>query len=49
MKIFFVLAWYAKFLLEMYLKILLRKTVVRLNLKIGLLFLHIEQNPSGGN
>jgi hypothetical protein len=36
------LAWYAKFLLEISLKILLRKTGARLNFKIALISLHID-------
>jgi hypothetical protein len=35
-------AWYAEFLLEIDLKILLRKTGARLNLKISLISLHID-------
>jgi hypothetical protein len=35
-------AWYAEFLLEIDLKILLRKTGARLNLKTELIFVHIE-------
>jgi hypothetical protein len=35
-------AWYAEFLLEVILKILLRKTGVRLNFKIALISLHID-------
>jgi hypothetical protein len=35
-------AWYAEFLLEMDLKILLRKTGARLNFKIALISLHID-------
>ena len=37
-----ILAWYAEFLLEIDLKILLRKTGTRLNLKITLISLHID-------
>jgi hypothetical protein len=36
------LAWYAEFLLEIDLKILLRKTGARLNLKLRLISLHID-------
>jgi hypothetical protein len=36
------LAWYAKFLLEIDLKVLLRKTGARLNFKIALISLHID-------
>jgi hypothetical protein len=36
------LAWYAELLLEMNLKILLRKTGARLNFKIALKSLHID-------
>jgi hypothetical protein len=39
------LAWYAEFLLELDLKILLRKTGTRLIFKIILLFLHIDPEP----
>jgi hypothetical protein len=35
-------AWYAELLLEINLKILLRKTGARLNFKIALIFLHID-------
>jgi hypothetical protein len=35
-------AWYAEFLLEIDLKILLRKTGVRLNFKITLISLHMD-------
>jgi hypothetical protein len=35
-------AWYAEFLLEINLKILLRKTGARLNFKIALMSLHID-------
>jgi hypothetical protein len=35
-------AWYAEFLLEINLKILLRKTGARLNYKITLISLHID-------
>jgi hypothetical protein len=37
-----VQAWYAEFLLEIYLKILLIKTGARLNFKIALISLHID-------
>jgi hypothetical protein len=37
-----VLAWYAEFLLEIDLKILLRKTGARLIFKIALISLHID-------
>jgi hypothetical protein len=36
------LAWYAEFLLEIHLKVLLRKTGARLNFKIALISLHID-------
>jgi hypothetical protein len=36
------LAWYAEFLLEIDLKILLRKTGARLSFKIALLSLHVD-------
>jgi hypothetical protein len=36
------LAWYAEFLLNIDLKILLRKTEARLNFKIALISLHID-------
>jgi hypothetical protein len=36
------LAWYAEFLFEINLKILLRKTRARLNFKITLISLHID-------
>jgi hypothetical protein len=39
------LAWYAEFLLEIDLKILLRKTGARLNMKIKHLSLHISLGP----
>jgi hypothetical protein len=38
----YVLAWYAEFLLEIDLKILLRKTGARLNFKIALISLHTD-------
>jgi hypothetical protein len=40
--LFTVQAWYADFLLEIDLKILLRKTGARLNFKIALIPLHID-------
>jgi hypothetical protein len=39
-------AWYAEFLLEIYLKILLRKIGARLNFKIAFLSLHIDPGLS---
>jgi hypothetical protein len=40
------LAWYAEFLLEIGLEILLRKTGARLNFKIALVSLHINPGSS---
>jgi hypothetical protein len=40
-----VLAWYSEFLLEIDLKILLRKTGASLNFKIDLVSLHISPGP----
>jgi hypothetical protein len=40
------LAWYAEFLLEIDLKILLRKTRARLNFKVALISLHIDPDAS---
>jgi hypothetical protein len=40
------LVWYAEFLLEIDLKILLRKTGARLNFKIALTSLHIDPGAS---
>jgi hypothetical protein len=40
------LAWYAEFILEINLKILLRKTGARLNFKIALISLHIDPGPT---
>jgi hypothetical protein len=42
-----LLAWYAEFLLEVDLKILLRKTGARLIFKIALISLHID--PAGAS
>jgi hypothetical protein len=39
------LCWYAGFLLEIDLKILIRKTGARLNLKIKLISLHFDPGP----
>jgi hypothetical protein len=41
-----VLAWYAEFLLEIDLKILLRKAGARLDFKITLICLHIDPENS---
>ncbi len=40
--IFRIQGWYAEFMLEIDLEVLLRKTGARLNLKIDLIFLHIN-------
>jgi hypothetical protein len=42
-------AWYAELLLEMDLKILLRKTGARLNFKIALISLHIDPDQQNHN
>ncbi len=40
------LAWYAEFLLEIDLNIIIRKTAERLNFKIALISLHIDTDVS---
>jgi hypothetical protein len=42
---FHVQVWYAEFLLEIDLKFLLRNTGERLNFKIAVISLHIDQDP----